>query len=383
MNRKILLVDDEQEILDSFKRQLRKLFDIDTANGGLNGLRRVLSSEPFAVIVSDYHMPGIDGIQFLASVKQKFPDSVRIMLTGKAELQTAIDAVNEGHIFRFLTKPCPEEMLIQTLQAGLEQYRLITAERDLLEKTLSGSIKVLTEILSLVNPSAFGRAMRIKSYVVHMVDRLKIPEAWQYEIAALLSFIGCVTIPPDVMDKINTGARLSPVEADLADKHPAVAKELLVNIPRLGSVARMIEAQGDSFVRHTKNEDFQGEDLISLGGNLLAIAMDFDKLIAAGKSKQDALGDLIMHPDKYFQDAVTTLKDYEVSPADQIKRSIRAKDLNTSMILNEDISASNGMLIAVKGQEVSQTMLRRLRAFAGSVGINEPFGIVEKRMKVG
>lgn len=379
MNRRILLVDDEPEILDSFKRQLRKKFVIDTATGGLDGLRRVITSEPYAVIVSDYHMPGIDGIQFLASAKQKSPDTVRIMLTGKADLQTAMDAVNEGQIFRFLTKPCPEEMLIKTLQSGLEQFRLVTAEKELLEKTLSGSIKVLTEILSLVNPSAFGRAMRIKSLVNHMTSRLKIPEAWQYEIAALLSLIGCVTIPPEVMDKINAGSVLTPVEKDMADKHPAVARELLVNIPRLGSVARMIEAQGDPFSRRTRNEDFQGEDMISLGGNLLSIAMNFDRLISGGKAKEEALQELSMNPEQYYDEAVETLREYEVSPVDKVMKSIHARELNTNMILNEDIKTRNGMLVAVKGQEVSNTMLRRLRAFVKSIGINEPFSIIEKK----
>ena len=124
---------------------------------------------PFAVIVADRSMPGMDGIQLLAKVKACSPNTVRMMLTGNADMQTAIDAVNEGHIFRFLTKPCPPESLTASLQAAIEQYRLITAERELLEKTLRGSVKVLCEVLSVVKPTAFGRASRITRYVTAVV----------------------------------------------------------------------------------------------------------------------------------------------------------------------------------------------------------------------
>ena len=94
----------------------------------------------------------MDGIQFLAQIREMSPDTVRIMLTGHADLENAIQAVNEGNIFRFLTKPCDNNILIQVLSQGLEQFRLVTAEKELLEKTLQGSINVLTELLPWSTP---------------------------------------------------------------------------------------------------------------------------------------------------------------------------------------------------------------------------------------
>ena len=160
MTEKILCVDDEPNVLQACRRQLRKRFHIETADGGEQALQAIAGQDPYAVIVSDMRMPGMDGIQFLARAKELTPNSVRIMLTGNSDQQTAIEAVNEGNIFRFLTKPCPAESLAKAIAAGVEQYRLVTAEKELLEKTLRGSIKVLTEVLSLVNPTAFGRAAR-------------------------------------------------------------------------------------------------------------------------------------------------------------------------------------------------------------------------------
>src|ERR1700733_8122058 len=103
MSNRILCVDDDINILEGYQRALRKEFDITTAPGGEEALVKIRDEGPFAVVVSDMRMPGMDGIQLLTRIKQVAPESVRIMLTGNADQQTAMNAVNEGNIFRFLT----------------------------------------------------------------------------------------------------------------------------------------------------------------------------------------------------------------------------------------------------------------------------------------
>src|SRR5579863_6628829 len=115
MNDKILLVDDEAAILEGYQRLLRRDFRIDVARGGKSTLASLESSGPYAVVVSDMRMPEMDGAQLLAKVKVLSPDTVRVMLTGNADIQTAVSAVNEGSIFRFLTKPCTKETLAKAL----------------------------------------------------------------------------------------------------------------------------------------------------------------------------------------------------------------------------------------------------------------------------
>src|SRR5262245_51674395 len=132
MSERILFVDDEENLLAAVARQLRKEFDVETALGGELGLEAIDRNGPYAVVVSDMRMPGMDGIEFLRRVKDRMPDAVRMMLTGNSDLGTAMQAVNEGRIFRFMTKPCPPDMLAASLRSGLEQHRLITAERDIL-----------------------------------------------------------------------------------------------------------------------------------------------------------------------------------------------------------------------------------------------------------
>lgn len=181
MTEKVLCVDDEPNVLATSKRQLRKHFHVETVLGGDEGLELVDSQGPFAVVVADMRMPFMNGIQFLAKVKERTPDTVRIMLTGNADLQTAINAVNEGHVFRFLTKPCPREKFVSSIKTAARQYQLVTAEQELTSKTLVGSVRVLSEILSLTKPSTFMCVFNATDYAKQIASQLRLPNLWQIE----------------------------------------------------------------------------------------------------------------------------------------------------------------------------------------------------------
>lgn len=129
ISRKILFVDDEVLLLEGIKRQLRREFDITLAEGGEAALNILRQEGPFAVVVSDYNMPKMDGITFLHAVHQTCPQSILIMLTGRAELDLAVNALHRAHISRFLNKPCPKELLVDMLNDSLEQYRLRMSEQ--------------------------------------------------------------------------------------------------------------------------------------------------------------------------------------------------------------------------------------------------------------
>lgn len=174
MPEQILLVDDERNVLDGYRRNLRGEFLIDVAQSGQEALGLIESKGPYAVVISDMRMPGMDGIELLRRVKSGAPETVRVMLPGNADMDTAVQAINEGSIFRFLNKPCDKEVMAKTITAALMQYRLITAEKQLLEQTLSGCLQVLSEVLSLVNPAAFGRAERARRYIHHVVTAMML-----------------------------------------------------------------------------------------------------------------------------------------------------------------------------------------------------------------
>jgi DNA-binding NtrC family response regulator len=132
---RILLVDDDIQILDALQRQLRRDFDVTTTCDAKEAIRLVVSGGPFAVVVSDLRMPGMDGVSLLFLIRKISPETVRVLLTGNADVEAAISAVNQGNIFRFLTKPCPPATLIAALEASVEQYRLSNAGRELRGQT--------------------------------------------------------------------------------------------------------------------------------------------------------------------------------------------------------------------------------------------------------
>lgn len=373
---KVLLVDDEPNVLNGYRRQLRERVEIETAIGGSEGLNALESGGPYAVVISDYKMPGMDGIEFLAKVKQLAPDTVRIMLTGHADLQLATNAVNQGHIFRFLKKPCPADNLLQTIQAGISQYHLITAEHELLEKTLSGSVKVLMEILSLANPTAFSRASKIKRYVRHIANWLELPDVWEFELAALLSQIGCITLPPDLLSKVYTRATLTSDETKMYSEYPEIGGNLLENIPRLETVAGMIKALQQPFKRSTGGENIQEEDRVSLGGFLLKVALEFDRLLASDVSMRSVLKRLPQHIGMEVPQVIDALTSLETETVRKIVKSVRVSELDQSMIFDEDVYATDGTLLVPKGEEVTLPIIRRLRNFIKGIGVVQPFCVI-------
>ncbi len=376
MAEKILCVDDELNILLSLQRQLRKRFHLESALGPEKALATIERDGPYAVIVSDLQMPGMNGLDLLAKVREMAPETVRIMLTGQADLATAIAAVNQGNIFRFLTKPCSAEELAATLEAALEQHRLVTAERNLLENTLRASVKVLTDVLSLVHPAAFSRASRIHRYVRHMAAELKLRDAWQFEVAALLSQVGCITLEPGALDRIYTGDELSDEEKKMFAAHPAAGGELLAHIPRLEAVACMIANQNLSFEQAPAVSAHVPHETVAMGAHLLRAALDFDRLITRNRSHEESTAQMRQRAQDYDPACLEALARYVAPEGGMAVRVLKSAELLPGMVVDQDVRSKSGLLLLAKGQEVTLSVLGRLRAFAAKVGIAEPVRVL-------
>jgi response regulator RpfG family c-di-GMP phosphodiesterase len=376
----ILCVDDDANLLDGLKRQLRKQFTLETALSGEAGLVLLKEQGPLAVVVSDMRMPGMNGARFLAQVRALAPDTVRILLTGQTDIQDAIAAVNEGNIFRFLTKPCPPEVLASALQAALQQYHLITAERTLLEQTLRGSVKVLTDVLGLINPVAFGRATRLKRYVLHIARHLELSDVWRFELAAMLCQLGCVTLPAEILDKVNAGQPLTVEEQRLYANHPAVGHELIRHIPRLEAVAEMIAHQQQPYTHGGALQTVQERDEVVIGAHILRVVLDFDRLVSRGMSHHDAVVALLQQPDIYG--IVAALQDMELEEAEAVAQLLTVRDLYPGMVLDENIRTKTGLLVIARGHEVTYAMMERLRSYAKRVPLVEPFRVLIPRQHV-
>lgn len=383
MNSRVLFVDDDPNILAAFKRQLYRDFEVYTALGGEQGLELVKTKSPFSVVVADLSMPGMDGISFLSKVKELSPDTVRIMLTGHSTLDTAIAAVNEGNIFRFLTKPCPPEVLLRTLKDGERQYKLVTAEKELVEQTLRRSIQVLTEVLSMVNPTAFGRASRVHRLVKQICDVMQIKDEWQIEIAAMLSQIGCVIVPEDTLIKAYSASMLSQAEQEMFHSHVDVGRNLIKNIPRLEQVAEIIGYQEKLYDGTGIPADSRKGDAIPLGSRILKVALDYDSLVASGKTPPEAC--LIMETRQgwYDPDVLHALE--EISDLEKVQeiRFVTVEELSPGMVLADDVLTAAGVLLVKKGQEVLPSLKMRLLNYKKTRGVREPIKVAIQEASVG
>jgi response regulator RpfG family c-di-GMP phosphodiesterase len=373
VNESILFVDDEPSVLEGYKRLLGRDFRIDTAVGGAEGLKAIATSGPFAIVVSDMRMPGMNGAQFLAKVRDAASTTVRLALTGYVDIDTAISAVNEGNIFRFLTKPCSKENLTKAIEAGLAQYRLLNAEKELLEQTLRGSVQVLSEVLSFSNPAAFGRAMRLRRFVQHVAEKLELQSIWQFEIAAMLSQLGCVTLPAELMNAAYAGDRLSAEDQTKFDAHPAVAWEMLSRIPRMQAIAQMIANQNNPHPQ-VEARDQEEKQQIEFGIRLLQAGAAFERHIAHGLSPVEAArwvrADL-----KDCDAAILQCLDDLAPSVPTVSRECAISDLAIGMTLQQDIRNAVGLLIVAKGQELTYQWIERLKGLA-------KLGIIGRRVNV-
>lgn len=316
----------------------------------------------------------MDGVQFLTRVKSLCPDVIRVMLTGNAEIETAVHAVNEGNIFRFLTKPCNKETLAKTLTAALMQYRLVTAEKDLLQNTLSGSISVLTEVLSLVNPAAFSRAVRVRRYIRHIAVSLALPSPWRFEVAGMMSQLGCVTLDSETVEAVYAGQKLSPEEQARFDAHPIIASDLLAKIPRMEPIAWMIAHQNRSAPVEGDIADREMADM-RLGAEILRATLAFDELLCKDMSKTEAAHRVLRQNRDLDPRIFQALVELEPEIEDREMRSCAIDDLATGMILQQDVRTHAGALMVAKGQEVTFPLILKLKnsyrkgAISGSVSV--------------
>lgn len=359
---KVLCVDDEPAVLRSLKLRLERYFTVDAVGSASDALEMVATGADYAVVVSDMNMPGMDGITFLSRVREIAPDISRILLTGSADLPHAIAAVNDGQVFRFLTKPCDLATLYRAVDAGVTQHRLITAERILLEQTLNGSVQALTDILSLANPLYFGRATRLKTLTTELASALGWQHRWQVEMAAALSQLACVGLPPETAEKLYYGRDLDPDDAAMVARMPELIDRLLVQIPRLEVVHDILLAlhgTAAAAIPHTAPTE---RDAVHQGARLLRLVIDFDVLESQALDTPSALAVLRGRQGAYDAPMLAALEAVRGDgDAGSEIRELPADELRAGMILTEDMVLSTGLILASHGNTVTPGLLERLR----------------------
>ena len=362
---RILCVDDDSNLLDGLTRSLRGHYRVETATDATVALENLRTVEPYSVVVSDQRMPRMDGVTFLSNIRGIAPATVRVLLTGQADMESAIAAVNEGNIFRFLTKPCSTTVMLKALSDCIEQHRLILAEKVLLEQTLRGSIKALIDILSLANPIAFGRATRVRRSIEQLLTCFEIRECWPVEVAAMLSQIGCVTLPPATVEKLYGSHPLNPAEQDMVDRMPAFVDKCLSNIPRIEPVREILRLYPRQFNPNGSAVGLASE--LPWGARALRLALDLDSL-ESGENRADypfaILRGRVGCYDLTILDSFAKLRG---DSQDVRMLELQIRELAIGMVFGEDLKSPSGVLLVARGQEVTAGLLERLRNFPDDI----------------
>lgn len=369
---RVLCVDDEPRVVQGLAAHLRRAYDVLTAHGGDEALERLKSAGPIAVIVSDMRMPGMDGAALLANVRNLYPDTIRVLLTGEPGRDAVVSAVNNGQIFRFLTKPCPAHELLACIEAAVEQHRLVTAERVLLQQTLIGCIRALVDVLALTNPVAFGRASRLRRQVVSFAEYLGFSQGyWQLEAAAMLSQIGFLSLPVELAEKIYYGENLTSEERLLAEGVPEVAGKLLGHIPRLEPVLQILSA----LVYSNEQLARLGDGEIATAARILLLVIDFDALTTKGHPLETAVQLLQQRPERY---GAKLAKDFAThlgtASGDTQVIELPLRHVLPGMIILQDVRTELGTLLVAHGFDVTERFVERMKNFGPGL-LNEKIAV--------
>lgn len=378
MKTKILLVDDDRNMLTTTEHVLRTKFDVETAQGGVAALAKFAASGPYGVVVADRQMPGMDGAQLLSKVKEISPDTVRVMLTGNADLESVIRLVNESNIFRFLTKPCPSNLLVKAVEDAQKLYQLVVAEKELLNKTLNGSIKLLTDILSMVETPTFGESQSLREVIMDATKRLGLDNAWEIHLAAMLASIGNVAVPPETLVRSRAGLPLSKAEEQMLAHMPETTARLLANIPRLEGVAEIVRYKNKSFDGSGFPDDALAGNAIPVGARLLKIILDLMELQRGGAPQTEAFQIMCGRAGLYDPAILKVLQQsFEGGGGGRVQAArlsmpVTARNLAKGMVLRSNIETKDGILILRAGHQINEMTLEKILNFESVVGLKEP-----------
>lgn len=289
---RVLMVDDDANLLQSHRRTLRSHFSVFIAQGGKEALQVLETEGPFAVVVSDIKMPQMSGVELLSQVRVAYPNTIRMVLTGFADLEIAISAVNRGDIFRFLTKPCDQNDLITAIKAGIEQYKMVQAGQELailrrLKDGLEGTLQAFTRLVEFRDPYTAGHMDRVAEICTLIAERLKLDQDTieGLRLAALVHDIGKIAVPAGILNKPGT---LNEAEFALIKAHPLVGADIFETLDTEWPISRII-------LEHHERLDGSGYpnglygDQILLESKILAIA-DVTDAIMTHRPYRQTLG---------------------------------------------------------------------------------------------
>lgn len=369
---KILIVDDLVENIEVLKETLREEYTILEATSGDQALQEAARSLPDLILL-DAIMPGMDGFETCRRLKQtrKLREIPVIFVTGLTDIADEAKGFAAGGV-DYITKPISPPIVSARVATHLRLKSTETQLRDTLQKTLSGAVSLLMDLLTMTNPVAYSRAARLRRYVKLMSPHLDQPGSWQFELAATFSQVGCLQIPPEILEDIYAGRVVEDSNKALFDLHPQAGSDFVGRIPNLENVAAIIAQQSDD-VEPPSGSAENGNKIVSLGATLLRTIIEYDRLVSTGLPRDAALRQLRANPDKNDPDMIAALeKGLQSETLSAKPRLVSASLLLPGYVLQNDAFSTSGKLLLKTGTELSCPMVQSLQRIAAQSALVEP-----------
>jgi DNA-binding response OmpR family regulator len=362
----IMIVDDNPanlKLLDEILRQ--RAYEVRSFPRGRLALAAA-ERDPPDLILLDVTMPEMDGYEVCELLKSNAALSgvPVIFVSALNATEDKIRGFQSGGV-DYISKPFQFEEVHARVETHLKLRRAQLSEHELLEKTLTGAVGTLWELVQLTSPALASRSRALQDIVHWITRRIEIKDSWQYELAARLCLLGCLSLPEEVFEKGYGGQNLTPEEDQMFRAHPESAARLLSNIPRLEAVAEMIRRQ-----QRPEEEPCVPEEARK-GSQMLHLALQLDRRVYIGTAFGSAL-DQSRSSGRFDSRMLVALDSYSPPQADYVVRRLPTRELRAAMILEEDVSSTDGkFLLFKKGTVLTETWIERLRNFAKTPGIQE------------
>ena len=367
--------------MNLFSSVLKDRYGVETARSGEEALQMLKTDAGFSVIVSDVYLPGISGIDLLKQCAKLTPDTVRISLTGSPDRDTVVESVNEGNVFRFVSKPVRVDVLAEIIEAAVQRYEGQRVERDLMETTVRTSVTLLLEVLATLDPASFELSQRVRSSVRQFARFTRLPNVWELELAASLARIGTVALPPDIVRKAGRKQPLTAREAELFGQVPHLGSQLLKQIPRMDRVAQSIRYQAKNFDGSGTPHDGLARSSIPLGARLVRLFTDRALLEVDRVVGEEAYQAMLARSGAYdpalLEASFRHFPDNILSAAvvDQNVRTVVAEDLQPDATLVAEIRNTDGMLLVAAGTRLTPLIVQRVQTHVSVGSVKGPFSV--------
>ncbi|WP_411823419.1 response regulator [Leptospira sp. 'Mane'] len=369
---KVLIVDDSEDnrlILEELTKSLG--FESVLANNGKEA-QALLEADSFTVILLDINMPEMNGIELLKWIKgqPKLQEIPVLMVSAIEETEEIVNCLKLG-ADDFIHKPFEVEILKARLNSALSKFRAKLSEKELLEKTFIGSVKLLSNVLTAVSPRLFGKAARIQRIARHLCEALEYGDIWEIEIASLFSLVGTITLPPDTLEKIINGRPLAGDESTNFQSHPIMGHKLLSSIPRLEKIAEIILYQNWNLDGTAGSMKIPREK-IPFGSRILRAAIEFEHIQNKSNNPMEFAQTLKTRTGNFEPILISAMEKTMYTEYSKDVKQVKVDEVRVGMVFAEDVFTTGDAKIIGQWQEVSQGFLERIRMIHAKVGVKEP-----------